>query len=103
LIIGSNEGAKICIHTETDEIHFIEDHLSEGSRIVNSDLTKFFAFFKMYLCCEIVKVAEEEGEEPTEVIKKISNQFCEMDSRALADEDHYWALILEQAEYGLYY
>jgi hypothetical protein len=52
---------------------------------------------------EIVKIVEEKGEEPTEVIKKMSHQFYEMDSRALADEDHYWALILEQAEYGLYY
>ncbi|GGE15341.1 hypothetical protein GCM10011571_16140 [Marinithermofilum abyssi] len=73
---AANEGAKICIHTETDEIHFIEDHLSEGCRFVNSDIAKFFAFFKIYLCYrpEIVKVVEEEGGEPTEVIKKIKKK-----------------------------
>jgi hypothetical protein len=107
MILGDNEGSKIGIHIKTGNMYFLDAASSSSiqRRWMNSDIAKFLLFLKIFLSYRplLVDAMEAEADEDKilEIVDNIEQQFNQVDSKALLDEESYWSVMLEQVKDGL--
>lgn len=97
--IGSDNGTEICIDPN-NEIVSVDVYGVYPKRFVNSSLESLFECVAIYLIYND-RLMSADDDEIGVLIGEIRQKFSHVDEKALADEENWWSVILEQVEDGL--
>jgi hypothetical protein len=103
LVIGDDYGTKIgiALNAETNnEVYSFDINEDLPKRFINSDMAKFLQFIMWYSNFKPSIIGLEE-DEVGPVIAGIKDDFNKVDFLALAGEENWWSVILEQHEMGI--
>ena len=103
LIIGDDYGTQIGVSLNVDAkdaIYSIDISNESPIRFINSDILKLLQFLLLYKKLKSSMI-ESTDEEAITLISKTRDEFAKIDRKALADENNWWSVILEQHEDGI--
>jgi hypothetical protein len=96
VIIGDDYGAEFCVSLSDGAIHSIDPREELPTRFVNSGILELARF---------IEVSESFSDTPINDTAMLSRRMREaltqIDAKAFADPENWWAIVLEQMEYGL--
>jgi hypothetical protein len=103
LIIGDDYGTQIGVSLNADtknEIYSFDVGNELPKRFINSDISKLLQLLLKYKKFKS-SIVDCSDEEVALVISKLKVEFIKIDNKALADEENWWSVLLEQHEEGI--
>lgn len=100
VVIGAERfGNDICVDRDTGRVWSLDPEGDLPTRFINSDVERLMASLGAHEA--LVRIRIERGAVPDEDAEVLSRALAAIDADALADEEHWWAVIVEQIGDGL--
>jgi hypothetical protein len=101
IVIGDDEGPELCVDASDGTVLSIDVEGGLPTRFVNSSVDQLARSLEAYLeYAKKVRRARSEVDE-AELAAEVQRLIAAVDPLALGDSEHWWAVVLEQAEEGL--
>lgn len=97
---GSDFGTELCVSTDTGDVVSVSLTGEYPDRFVNTTLALFVEFLVM-VSAERARFLDLGDDQIDQVIVGLEKRLHQLDARALADPDNWWAVIVEQMRDGL--
>jgi hypothetical protein len=98
--IGSDFGTELCVSADTGEVESFSLAGDYPSRFVNTSLALFIEFLVL-VSAEREHFPDLGDDEIDQLIGTLEERLLQLDGRAFADPDSWWAVIFEQLRDGL--
>lgn len=98
--VGSDFGTDLCVSADTGEVESFSLTGEYPTRFVNTSLALFVEFLFL-VSAERKRFPDLGDDEIDQLIAALEDRLRQLDGRALADRDNWWAVIVEQLQDGL--
>ncbi|WPC42644.1 SUKH-4 family immunity protein [Clostridium sp. JS66] len=99
ITIGDDFGTQIGIHQNTNEIISFDSTNELPQRFINTNIKSLLQFLMIYIDNQL-RLADAADEEAVEIVNRVREEYTKIDEHALADDENWWSVILEQTEEG---
>lgn len=98
--VGSDFGTDLCVSADTGEVESFSLTGEYPARFVNTSLALFVEFLVL-VSAERKRFPDLGDHEIDQLITSLAERLRQLDGRAFADPDNWWAVIVEQLQDGL--
>jgi hypothetical protein len=100
LVLAEERGQKLCLKVETGEISIIDSRGELPTRFVNSNIISLVKFLQAFVEGK-KRFQELDYGDASVIAKSLRHEFKLVDPEALANDENWWSVVLEQVEQGL--
>jgi hypothetical protein len=95
VIIGDDYGTNVCVRLSDGAVYSIDPKAEYPNRFINSGIEQ------LARCIEVSETYSGTAGNAAELSREMRATLTEIDPKAFADPENWWALILEQMAEGL--